>query len=370
MDVQTKTGLIANRLRKEILCGAFSDGHLPRERELAVKLQVSRVTIRRALAILEKEQLISRRRRNGTTVQDGPANPKQKNGTIGLFCQMQGHFYAEFYHLLLAELIRNGFSVQDIDTSGLEKLKGKRSALTRAAEHLLHEDLAGVVIDGYLHTAIPFIEEFKRKHPIFINFYDSNLISESTGVWFNYEKVGYLAGKHLMDCGCRHPFLIPNPVRFHVRFTPEAYARHKDKKIINGFSKALSEAGLEPELYIMDPYCGMDRLRRPSDFMWKILSTAGLRPDGIFAASDSIIAHFLKETEEYGFKLPLDFPLIGCYNTPWSRGDASRQFSSIDLNPELTAKTIVEQLRLPFKKRQDVYIEPKLIVRRSANKIH
>jgi GntR family transcriptional regulator len=56
-------------LRDRIVSGIFARGaRLPNENELAATHEVSRVTIRRALGELEREQLIERRRRTGTHV--------------------------------------------------------------------------------------------------------------------------------------------------------------------------------------------------------------------------------------------------------------------------------------------------------------
>lgn len=56
---------IADRLRDAIDAGATQ---LPTERQLARGFSVARVTVRLALDVLTREQLISRRRRFGTQV--------------------------------------------------------------------------------------------------------------------------------------------------------------------------------------------------------------------------------------------------------------------------------------------------------------
>ena len=61
---------IADRLREAIQAGAT---RLPTERQLAARFSVARVTVRRALDVLVGEQLISRRRRLGTLVQQESA---------------------------------------------------------------------------------------------------------------------------------------------------------------------------------------------------------------------------------------------------------------------------------------------------------
>ncbi|NMA19079.1 MAG: GntR family transcriptional regulator, partial [Lentisphaerae bacterium] len=248
MILPTKTSTVANLLREKILSGEFPDGRIPGERELAASMKVGRVTIRRALSILENERMVERYRRNGTFVQGKVAPPKQQNGTVGLILRTEGHFFSDLYRVLLTELTQNGFVVQSVNVYGIGNPK-HRSSIDRAAWQLLGADLAGLVIDGYDNDFFPYIEEFKKKHPIFIDFFDSGTRLKSTGVWFNYEHAGYLAGKYLIESGAQHPLLMPNPLLPSVRFCQEAYERHKEKFIIDGFSRALSEAGLDPRPY-------------------------------------------------------------------------------------------------------------------------
>ena len=63
----------AETLRRRILRGRYRPGtRLPTERELCGDLRVSRITVRRALQILEEERLIDRRQGSGTYVAPHP----------------------------------------------------------------------------------------------------------------------------------------------------------------------------------------------------------------------------------------------------------------------------------------------------------
>ncbi len=73
-----KQDLLSQQVRsyisKEIAAGKFRDGRLPPEESLALELGVSRLTLRHALASLEKDGIITRRRGIGTLI-----NPKVVN---------------------------------------------------------------------------------------------------------------------------------------------------------------------------------------------------------------------------------------------------------------------------------------------------
>src|SRR5579859_1091595 len=61
--------VVADRLRRAVAAGAYPVGsQLPPEPALSAALGVSRTTLRDALARLEREGLIRRRQRLGTTV--------------------------------------------------------------------------------------------------------------------------------------------------------------------------------------------------------------------------------------------------------------------------------------------------------------
>ena len=64
---------VSRQLRTGILSGTYPPGsRLPSERELSEQIGVSRVTIRRALRILEEERLVQRRQGSGTYVSPKP----------------------------------------------------------------------------------------------------------------------------------------------------------------------------------------------------------------------------------------------------------------------------------------------------------
>ena len=73
MAGQPKYLLVADTLRKEIAKGIFRDGQtLMTEEELRIRFDVSRQTVRQAIALLEDDGLVDRRRGSGTYVRHGP----------------------------------------------------------------------------------------------------------------------------------------------------------------------------------------------------------------------------------------------------------------------------------------------------------
>ena len=80
MAGQPKYIQVADTLRREIAKGVFRDGQtLMTEEELRVRFDVSRQTVRQAIALLEDDGLVDRRRGSGTYVRHGP---RRRQGMI------------------------------------------------------------------------------------------------------------------------------------------------------------------------------------------------------------------------------------------------------------------------------------------------
>ena len=79
---QPKYLQVADTLRREIADEVFRDGQtLMTEEELRMRFGVSRQTVRQAIALLEEDGLVDRRRGSGTYVRHGP---RRRQGTLRL----------------------------------------------------------------------------------------------------------------------------------------------------------------------------------------------------------------------------------------------------------------------------------------------
>lgn len=108
---------------------------------------------------------------------------------------------------------------------------------------------------------------------------------------------GYLAGKYLIESGCRRLACIAGP----SSVTPSAQR-------VTGFRQALEEAGLD---------CRQEWILRgdfhPSsgyDAALQLLTGRDL-PDGIFACNDLMAIGALRAIVERGYKIPQDVSLVG-----------------------------------------------------------
>ncbi len=357
MNTGAKTEMVLEFLREKIRSDSFPDGQLPREEDLCEMLGVSRVTVRRALANMTACQLITRRRRAGTFLR---SKKSEVQSVIGIMMRTQGHVYSDMYSCLSEKLSARGFATQVISFQGLPT-DDRSERLRQQIFRLFSQPLRGLIVEGYVLGELPSLKGLQKAMPVLWDFFDSPQPIEATGVWFDYEDAAYQAAQYLLNKGCRRPMLVLHSLPLQVRFNPVNYQRHREKQIILGFNKALAEAGLDGNDFILDPcFHGSGKYE---EWIIQIMRDDKLRPDGILGSADSLLLRPLKEAMLLKLKIPGDILFAGIGNTPWSSADSMHPFSSVDLQLGTSANALVEQVMLPLHKRKDVYIKPKLIVR-------
>ena len=361
----TKKQMLIELLREKIQTGEFSAGLLPGERELASLFQVGRGTVRSALAVLAEGGWIERRRKIGTKVKENDRRPER--GLVGLIMRGSGHLYGDWRHALTAHFTSAGFSVHGVSTTSIQRDRNRRRVpLEQSICKLLQANPEVLVLDGYLVNSIPCVREIIDSHPIFLDFFDSGRQRVDTGVWCDYRQAGYLAGQHLLDCGCRRPLLVSGFVPWNVRFNQAAWGHHRDKLVIDGFRQAMAEGGIDPETSVV--CCTAETVEKHKRILRKISQDKRCLPDGFCGGSDSLTIAFVHELQGSWGGIPSGLHLCGIGNTPWSQGKDTVLFSSVDLNTDGLAKAVVEQALLPLEQRRDIFIEPILISRKGQER--
>ncbi len=343
-----------------INAGGTTKNRLPGERELAELFQVGRNTIRAALAELEAEGWIERFRKKGTLIHRRSEIPDR--GLAGMILRTSGHLFEDRHHYLLTGFINAGYSVQSVSICPIvrDRYKTNRSVESAIAK-LLKAGPKVLIVDGYIHSRILHLDGIHKRHPILLDFCDSECQRQATGIFVDYRKAGYLAGRYLTDRGCRRPVLFSNFVPPIVRFNPDSYGHHRSKMLIEGFRQAAAEAGLDPETAVIDGASA--NLAAHKRLLSMLSSNIRIFPDGFCGGTDHLTVQFMKNLLENRGGIPKDIVLAGIGNTPWSQDSAIYPFTSVDMNLEEMAKMAVRQAELPPEQRQDIFIEPKLIIR-------
>lgn len=352
MERGEKTEIVLEYLRNGIASGKWTHALLPKEMDLAKQFGVARGTVRRAFDHLVSEGLVSRKKHYGTVLNEQTL----KSHCICSVIRASGHFYSDVFDSLQKKITRNGYRMQHIDVYGYDKPKMRKHIL-RGVNHLLSLPNADkFILDGYIFNDYPRYSDILKKKPVFFDFFDNIPPDNVTGVLIDYEEAGKIGAKYLLQAGCRHPLLIlgDNPA-VKKRYTPECFAKHKVKQFINGYSEVLKQNGFDPMLYIY--YSTLDK-KSILDQLYEIFSTPSCRPDGIFADSDTFMVRILRIATECGYTPE---HLIGCYDTPWSRGDGGFTFPSIRIPAEVCAEELLNQVMLPPHLRKNIFIKPETL---------
>ena len=189
------TDQVKAHLKERITGGAFADGRIPSETELAADLGVSRTTVRDALSRLEQEGAIYRKQGSGTFVNEPGLQIKSRLEEMWSYEQvMEDHGYTPSVRVLSIERapvgeahaadlgIRRGDEVLVMEKLFLEDDLPVVLTSNRIPADYLHAD---AVIDGGHQPLYEFLEEQCDRH---LAYY----LSEIVPVALDAEQAGLL----------------------------------------------------------------------------------------------------------------------------------------------------------------------------------
>lgn len=149
--MQPKYQVIASELRSQIRAGRFKDENiLPTEFELMDIYQVSRQTIRQALAIIEKEGLIEKRRGSGSHIRRNPTpeSTNQRRTIAVVTTYISNYIFPTILRSVEDVLSRNNCVPQLFATQNQVSLERK------VLMSLLDAPIDGIIVEG-TKTALP-----------------------------------------------------------------------------------------------------------------------------------------------------------------------------------------------------------------------
>jgi LacI family transcriptional regulator, galactose operon repressor len=183
----------------------------------------------------------------------------------------------------------------------------------------------------------------------------SGIAANFVGV--NDEKVGYLATRHLIDCGYQRIAHIHGP------------ALSPGRQRFEGYRRALAEEGRPflPE-YVVD---SGEKDIEGLDAMNQLLAVHP-RPDAVFAFNDPVAISALKAVFQAGLRVPHDVALIGAGN--FRHADLLRvPLSTVDQANtaigEQAAKLVLKVIESKTKVApKSILLDPALIIRESSRR--
>ena len=285
---------IAETLREKILSGSYAMGKIPSERALIRQHGVSRSTATKALAALEGEGLIIRRRGSGAFVKPA-AGTSEATYVSTLIADMD---VREFFSTICGAIAESARSCN------LNLIWGARQEFNELAhdgsldeyiERCRRANIRGVFFVPQDATGKEGVErrnreiaETLRANGITVVLIDRDIVpfprrSDFDFVGIDNVQAGYAQAKHLIECGCRRLAYVS-----HDKLVWTVDARY------SGFRNAIEECGLR-----------MGEMHRgdPSDPAF-VRQVERERPDGIaFVHDDMAIAFMATRSRLYKRKV-------------------------------------------------------------------
>lgn len=189
--------IVKERICDQIYEGIYEDGDkIPAERELAERMDVSRVTIRRALAELEEEGLVRREVGRGTRITFGSRGHPGETDMIVLIAPARNPFFSRFIERFQEYAEERGALLLYVE-------KPRREILEDCLYRLYKRGLRNVVV--WLEDILSDPQKLRRLRALGMNmvFFDSDqglpyadcvTLDNRQAVWALYEE--------LKRCGC------------------------------------------------------------------------------------------------------------------------------------------------------------------------
>jgi len=175
----------------------------------------------------------------------------------------------------------------------------------------ISSELIGLGVEGILYAQPIFLDPdegfFRMREflnsagvPIICND-DVGLTCAGMDVKFDFYRAGYMATRHLIDCGHQVIGCVSGPANYRV-----------SEQRLRGYRDALEEGGIvyDPKLVFFGDY-----------------STAGAEPalsyllgqkaTAIFSFNDEMAFALYRSAHQYGLSIPQDISVIGCDNVPF-----------------------------------------------------
>lgn len=349
-DRELRRDQVASRIRELLTQEAYRTGDkLLSERKLAERFEVNHQTVRAALAQLDEEGLIERRRGSGTFVRELPQASRAQ--LVALVVRSRGHVFADFAGELSRRCHLAGFVpvLLPLDDDG-----DMAQWQTR---------LRGLAAMGCTRLIAEPFDRFDAAMPAAGTF--SSVVwlwrqggPERSGhtVEIDDERAMLLAVRHLTEWGhTRFAYLSHGYRRQHEQRFKQ---NHRPRR--NAIKQALVLHGLPPDHpHVFD--CRDDA--QFAAIVADLLQTPD-HPTAFIADSDFRATRLLDMARRHGFDAPRDFSIIGRGDTPWA---AAYRLTSLGYDIEKLANAAVSLLALPSGESSHVVrVTPSLVPRAST----
>lgn len=347
-----------NELKQKIVDDTYQAGDkMPSENELAASYQVSRHTVRKALALLEHEGFIYAIHGKGTFCSELGRHTKTSRNIAVVTTYLSDYIFPAVIQGIDQVMTDNGYSIL------LKNTKNSSSAEGKCLEELLSKDIEGLIIEPSKseiycrHIALyKKLDEFHIPY-VFIQGTMEQL-SDRPYVMMDDFKGGYLITKYLLSLGHRK---ILGMFKADDR---QGIERHR------GYAKALQEYGVfyDPDRIIW--FHTEDRAVKPFARL-RSMVTQNIPFDSVVCYNDQIAIKTIQTLSQLGLRVPEDISVTG-YDNSFLAENYQVGLTTIahphERLGEIAAKLLLDLMQektLSLADRQ-IVIEPELIERESC----
>ena len=329
------------------------------ETELCEIHNVSRQTVRQALAVMENERIIHRRQGSGTFVQAPGLNVETRNVTV---CVVSTYFSDYIFPDIITGiehvLAKNSITLQLATTRNLVEEE------ERALQVMLAQDFRGLIIEPS-KSALPnpngaLYEEIRARNIPLVFFNAKYPHSDFPCVAMDDVAAGSIVAEHLISLGHRDisAILLSDDMQGHKRY--------------QGFTKSMRESGIPgAEQRAM----WFSTQERASFFTHSADRVLALLNDStaVICYNDSLAVDLLEFCRQRGISVPHELSVVGIDDSNQGRiceiplttvRHPHRQLG------ERAAELLLEMIANPSRNTGDILFSPELVVRASTAAIH
>ncbi len=357
-EKQLKYYKMHHDLEEQIHRGELRAGdRVPSENQLAAAYQVSRQTVRKALAILEQEGYIYAMHGKGTFVSER-LRPGHKSHNIAVVTTyLSDYIFPRVIQGIDDVLTAEGYSIL------LKNTHNSRSQEARCLEELLQKDIDGVIIEPsksqiscrHLHL-YEQLESYGIPYVFIQGCFDR--MEDRPQVLMDDCRGGYMITKYLLDNGHRSIAGIFKADDI------QGQNRHR------GYVQALQEAGMlyDPDKVIW--FHTEDRKVHPREGILRLLAK-GISLDAVVCYNDQIAMQIIPALASRGIRVPEDISVTGYDNSCMAMGDGFHLTTIVHPQEklgEMAAQLLLSLLRGETlqPEQSKILIQPELVVGNSC----
>ncbi|MDZ7835680.1 MAG: GntR family transcriptional regulator [Alkalibacterium sp.] len=357
MNTPAKYIVIKNEIKKAIEKEEYALGSkIPSEAELKTSYQVSRHTIRQAIAELVNDGYLLKQQGSGTFVSDQyktqiRPNGKKKIGVITTY--LSDYIFPSIIRGIEEELAKHDYSLMLSSTRN--NVNNERTNL----ENMIAQNVDGLIVEptksNLMNPNLNYYLSLSEKHTPLVMLNAAYDELDLPVIALDDVKAGMVATNHLIELG-------------HTRIGMITKADDlQGKNRLKGYIKALHQAQLT---FNSDHILRYDTESKPyiSDKMRQLLNSEE-PPTAFVAYNDEIAVTLIKEIHEAGKSCPDDFSIVSHDNSFYSTLLPTVKLTSVNHPKEelgrAAAKWIVDAVEGKAKNKSIIF-EPELVVRNST----